>query len=1311
MDCGVFMRLAILFVVCMTSIGGWAESATFQTKGRDVVNNNACSFTDTSSGITVKISATESDVLSSESGSIKIAKGKAATLTISSTNDITITNVSITNSNSSGTFSYGENSASISSNGTAELNGLNIAVTSSTITDFTITNTGTGALKICPVVVTYTTSGGETTTKTFDDVTVEKQMMTVVGTLDLSQLVSAKENGTAVSGASISYKITSGGDYVSLSGNILTGKAAGSAVVTATISADGYTSKSVTINVTVTAAAAANEDMTATAKSGITLTTGGTRTIAASDFTVTGPTDFNITLTSSSNTSAATVSGTTITGVAEGTSTISYTLTASGYNDYSGTFDITVAASLPVPEITVDDPVVLEQGQELKLNGVMVNGKMISDYTITWNVGDNTNKFVVDGSTIKAASSKVNCTITATVNATDEYAASESKSINVYILSSDGQQSMLYLNYDHTTPIEGSTEEGAKRFTEVTATNYPDEGISKEDYIITYTIKAGQTFMPKYVAMYDRYDGTNYVLIDNPNIVYKKTTDKKTCTDLSTTDYVKVNEDGSITGVSEGEIILVGWIPKVQAVYRKSEPGDYDNKSMIRIRVSGNIPTPTITPGTSIVEEESLEVTIGMSGTDTENAVIYYTTDGTEPSATNGTEIDNNGKVNITFSNSGDKTTVKAIVIVNGTAESAVTEATYTYIKKAETTEETDKTAVIIDTDAQGYDAGDRIVRDDIVMTFGGVYTNTKDNAWDRITGDKTGALLGSASSIAAYSVTNENDAVIETADVATTAYADSTGKADNTAMANEYKHYKQNETVGTYDRIKNLPAYGNYFKFEPNKNGTLKLYVEQQGSINVKKNAAGVDENQLSVIRLRPLYFVDELGISQEADAATTTSRINSNWKNIDTDEFADPTDDSKPMFTAKQMNDIHDFYMSYLKDVYQTKNASATNVGRDNILSICDNETENPIFILHSKGDKVTMNNSKVTVSDETKAWLASMQEIFDRETSADDATVQTAVKDNTGYFLMTEGYIQYEFKVNAGKTYFLFGDRTKIGLSGFEFTPSSTTETTDITLAASPSSDNANSTVIEDAAGKTVNATINRSFTKDYWYSLVLPFSVSTTQPQSVLSETTNTAKGRESDLPNESGMRDVNILYFAGIDGTTLNLRHYFHHFIPAGTPVFIRAEKTVSSVTFTNVYVEKTSVEPVEIGQYKLNGSYDAYDAPVHSYILLNGGNAANINADSGKFFQNETGNVYSLDAMSAAIEGETAEKAISINGMDEDGGTSGIVETVASGKANGAICGNGAIYNLNGQVVGHGLELYTLPKGIYITNGKKHIVR
>ena len=109
-----------------------------------------------------------------------------------------------------------------------------------------------------------------------------------------------------------------------------------------------------------------------------------------------------------------------------------------------------------------------------------------------------------------------------------------------------------------------------------------------------------------------------------------------------------------------------GYIASITIVYEVAGEGGGETPD---VPVVETVATPTITAeSTTFNEGESLTVTIE---TETEGAEIYYTLDGTEPSAENGELYE--GEIEIT-----ETTTVKAIAVKDGWNNSEVAEAKFT---------------------------------------------------------------------------------------------------------------------------------------------------------------------------------------------------------------------------------------------------------------------------------------------------------------------------------------------------------------------------------------------------------------------------------------------------------------------------------------------------------------------------------------------------------------------------------------------------------------------------------------------------------
>ena len=88
-------------------------------------------------------------------------------------------------------------------------------------------------------------------------------------------------------------------------------------------------------------------------------------------------------------------------------------------------------------------------------------------------------------------------------------------------------------------------------------------------------------------------------------------------------------------------------------------------------------PKVTIRPASREVYNPTLTVVIGCNPVD---ATVYYTTDGSEPSSSNGTLYE--GPFELTFTSLGDQATVKAIAYNDDNVPSAVDVASYTYAEK-----------------------------------------------------------------------------------------------------------------------------------------------------------------------------------------------------------------------------------------------------------------------------------------------------------------------------------------------------------------------------------------------------------------------------------------------------------------------------------------------------------------------------------------------------------------------------------------------------------------------------------------------------
>lgn len=530
-----------------------------------------------------------------------------------------------------------------------------------------------------------------------------------------------------------------------------------------------------------------------------------------------------------------------------------------------------------------------------------------------------------------------------------------------------------------------------------------------------------------------------------------------------------------------------------------------------------------------------------------------------------------------------------------------------------------------------------------ITMTYGGIKGRSNFTALSK--NDNIDAnTLGSIHTVS-------GKALYGTADVESELGDGSIGKNDK----EEYFHCRALSQL--HENTFALPAKGSFFKFEPEANGKLTVFVEQQGAIH---NVSG--KLYPEKVRKRPVYFLDETGKSIPANYAYTSSKVNkADWTKI---QNTDNT--SNDNFYTK---DYMDKLQKYYQDIIDGNNKSFTNFNSavakaDKHKALTLGTSIQPIIVLHEECNADILKGDGMS------------------ETGDDNY-------DHTGYMLISEGYVTYEFPVQAGKTYYLFASRTKLALSGFCFDKDASYAATDVTLEG----DKDNATTIEGlTVGNQYNVTLNRTFGANKWYSVVLPFSVSQKQMKSVFGD-------------------GVKVLHYSDVTGTDLNLFEHFYQMIVGGTPVLVKPAKDVTNPEFNNVTLTSKTVVDIENTGFKCTGSWNNVDFPEYSYF---------IDAKTNSFYQYDptkvetntvkphAGAFRSWIISTSTNPSEAKQLTMHINGIEEQGETTAIWNAI-SGNDDAEVASNG-IYSLSGQKM-NATDTRSLPKGIYIVNGKKFIVK
>lgn len=535
----------------------------------------------------------------------------------------------------------------------------------------------------------------------------------------------------------------------------------------------------------------------------------------------------------------------------------------------------------------------------------------------------------------------------------------------------------------------------------------------------------------------------------------------------------------------------------------------------------------------------------------------------------------------------------------------------------------------------------------DMTMTYGGIKVGEA-NFKALSKNDKTDAnTLGSIHTVSGKALFVNVDVESELGD-------GNIGK-DNIDGA-EYFHCKASSQK-LHENTFALPAMGSFFKFEPEANGKLTVFVEQQGAIH---NVGGTLYPEK--VRKRPVYFLDETGTSIPANYAYTSSKVNkTDWEKIQkTDNIANDN-----FYSKEYMDKLQAYYQNIIdgkNDKFTNFNSAVAEANKHAALTL--GTSIQPIIVLHEKCNADILKGDGMSETGDTNY-------------------------DHTGYMLISEGYVTYEFPVKAGKTYYLFASRTKLALSGFCFDKDASYTAENVTLDGNANNETTISNLKE---GKQYNVTLNnRKFRSGRWYSVVLPFSVSQKQMKSVFGD-------------------GVKVLHYSDVDGTDLNLFEHFYQMIVGGTPVLVKPSQEVTNPVFNNVTLTSQKVVDIVNSDYKCTGSWNNVDFPEYSYF---------IDAKTNSFYLYDpkkvtTGTTPHAGAFRSWIISNSnnpaaaAQLTMHINGIEEQGETTAIWNAI-SGNDDAATATKG-IYNLSGQKM-NAADTRSLPKGIYIVNGKKFIVK
>lgn len=314
--------------------------------------------------------------------------------------------------------------------------------------------------------------------------------------------------------------------------------------------------------------------------------------------------------------------------------------------------------------------------------------------------------------------------------------------------------------------------------------------------------------------------------------------------------------------------------------------------------------------------------------------------------------------------------------------------------------------------------------------------------------------------------------------------------------------------------------------------------------------------------------------------------------------------------------------------------------------------------------------------------------------------NAAYNEKVPGSNGWCVLADSPVTYSFKVKAGKTYYLWNFGSKIGFYGYSFDEDET-KPDEISY-----DENSTNDVKSTEEGHVAKVSINRTFKAGVWSTCVLPFSLNMSQVDAIFGDTYR--------FGNENG---TEILYFDRVDenGKVWFVRHAYNTIV-ANKPFLIKPTKDVERINTADC-----AEYPYVIIEAPKDGKPAAWCAG-SGYSWVSGYNNNEMKVGNGDGFIAKDGSFMTYTGSPAPLKGfrgylkkdsGTAAKILSVgvgSNVDSDNTTTLIDNLIIDNDANASQgIGDGKVYNINGQVVGNGKSLNTLPSGVYIINGKKYI--
>lgn len=461
------------------------------------------------------------------------------------------------------------------------------------------------------------------------------------------------------------------------------------------------------------------------------------------------------------------------------------------------------------------------------------------------------------------------------------------------------------------------------------------------------------------------------------------------------------------------------------------------------------------------------------------------------------------------------------------------------------------------------------------------------------------------------------------------------------------------------------LPCRGSHIKIEPTDAGLISVYVMQEGCVSHDNEDEPID------VTVKKVYVADEKGEIVKEVVADTKSKVAAQmWK-----------DDGR----ARAEYNWGDPELAY--------NAAT----RNSFLKI-DNFADQWSFLDNWPNPGMQQHVFKLG-------------------------------NDEDGHVLITKGIVRYTFNVLPGKTYYIFSNTAKLGLAGFTFEkgkhaiyhkvkPDAKHDEWRATGVFDDVSKDENGVTLDDTKDysaltkKNVDVTLKRTFYKNYWNAICLPYSINRRQIEEVFGDGTMVVLMKNIDTSSKKVMfiEHVNQDIIAGypylIFPTDKTDNDKTNHDPITGITTratFGEADSPLFSVgTDGNTY---PSAEPMQSDALVFKGTFTNTTLNEGSYVVTNKGVLSRIPKDGMKikpyrsyiYFNRQTAGAKAISLQD-----------MNVNGFENDeDNTTGIENLLFE---SGILTHSADVYSIDGQLVrSKALNFNGLPKGVYIVNGKKYV--